>query len=260
MQRIIRRTGAIIDAVRINTQTRETRDGRAFLVKRRNRASGFVMRVARVFFRLANNPSRVLVDTAEWQRREVGCFKLVNGGAFRAFADDGAVFVEVLPGKSLSEHLDAGTLTPAMLAAAARELRRAHALRSEVFDRPWSHGDPHLGNFIYDETEDRARMVDFELMHERSLCAEDRHADDLLVLLLDMAGRIARKGWLPCALAFVTNYGRDEVLERLRLRLRVPSGWKRVWWAVRTSYMATDELEERLAELRTAMEMTKKSE
>jgi hypothetical protein len=247
---IIGDLGAAIDAIRINTHSRETRDGRVFLVKRRNRASGFVMRLAQGFFRLANNPARVLADAAEWQRWEVECFELLNGGAFRAFAEGGAVFAEVLPGKSLSDHLDARTLTPAMLAAAAGELRRAHALRSEAFDGPWSHGDPHLGNIIYDGAAGRARLVDFELMHDRALFPNERHADDLLIPLLDMAGRIERPLWLPCALALVTNYGRPEILARLHEWLRVPCGWERLWWAVRTSYMGTDELEARLAELR----------
>jgi hypothetical protein len=250
MSLIISRTGRAIDSIRINSLTREVRDGRGLWVKRRMPLGAVVLPVAQWFFRIANNPVRVLSGTGEWQRWEVGCFELLNGDAFHAFAEGGAVCEDELPGASLSAHLDAGTLAPALLAAAARELRRAHALHSAEFDGPWSHGDPHLGNFIHDAAADRARLIDFDVMHERALFTDDRHADDLLTVLLDMAGRVPQSLWLPCALAFLEGYARHEILERLRGWLRVPSGFERLWWAVRTTYMRTDELAARLAELR----------
>ena len=65
-----------------------------------------------------------------------------------------------------------GTLTRAMIRAAAREFRRAHALPSEAYDDGlWSHGDATMANVIYDPSTDRARLIDFEILHARDLPA-----------------------------------------------------------------------------------------
>ena len=212
------------------------------------------MACANRFFRAAGNPVRALDDFAAWQRWEVECFLALHGERFRAFADGPrSVAAEELPGVSLSHHLGQGTLTPPMLAAAAGELRRAHALTCADFAGPWSHGDPHTGNFIYEEAGNRARLIDFEVQHHPALAAEERHADDLLVFLQDMMGRISRELWLPCAQAFLAAYERPEVVARLRERLRAPRGIARIWWAVRTTYLAPAELERRLAALRGSL-------
>jgi tRNA A-37 threonylcarbamoyl transferase component Bud32 len=73
-----------------------------------------------------------------------------------------------------------------MLEAAGTELRRAHQFWSDEFDGPWSHGDSTATNVIYNQKTGRARLIDFELVHDRSLSAKSRHADDLLVFLLDI--------------------------------------------------------------------------
>jgi hypothetical protein len=140
-----------------------------------------------------------------------------------------------------------------MLAAAGAELRRAHSLACEAFRSAWSHGDPHLGNFIFDPAENRARLVDFEVRHSFSLPADVRHADDLLVLLQDLVGRIAAETWLPFATTFLHAYARPEITALLRPRLALPGGFARIWWAVRTTYMPTRELHRRLLELREAL-------
>ena len=36
------------------------------------------------------------------------------------------------------------------------------------------HGDPHAGNFMYDAESNRARLIDFEVMHHLSLPADER--------------------------------------------------------------------------------------
>jgi Ser/Thr protein kinase RdoA (MazF antagonist) len=143
---------------------------------------------------------------------------------------------------------------PAMLAAAARELRRAHEQECTAFhDGLWSHGDPHAGNFVYEESTDRARLIDFEVMHHRTMSADERHADDLLVLLQDIAGRVSANQWLPAATAFLGAYGRPEIIARLREKLVVPGGLGRVWWAVRTTYLASPELRRRIGALRESI-------
>ncbi len=243
-----------MDRVKINVVTREWREGRPVWVKRRRRSAGPIMSCANHFFRLAGNPICAITDTAAWQRWEVDCFLRLHGGEFRAFADGArAVAAEEVPGKNLSQHLNEGTLTRRMLAAAALEMRRAHEGLCGTFQGRWSHGDPHAGNFVYEPQSDRARLIDFEVMHHPELPAEERHADDLLIFLQDLAGRLRTEEWLPSAQAFLTDYGRSEIVARLRRKLVVPGGLARVWWAVRTTYLAPGELMRRVVALRESL-------
>jgi hypothetical protein len=254
MSRILSATGAFVDRIKINAISREWREGRALWIKRRRWTARPIMACANRFFRLAGNPVQALTQPAIWQRWEVDCFLQLHGEHFHAFADGArAVAAEEVPGENLSRHLAAGTLTPRMLEAAARELRRAHAEESAVFRGPWSHGDPHAGNFVYDSGSDRARLIDFEVMHYPTVSADERHADDLLVLLQDLVGRIQAEAWLPGAHAFLRGYGRPEIVALLRSRLVVPRGLPRVWWAVRTTYLGSAELERRVRDLRASL-------
>lgn len=254
MSRICTAAGTLVDRIKINSVSREIRDGRTWWVKRRRPAAGLIMSCANRFFRLVGNPIRALDDFAAWQRWEVECFLALHGDSFRAFADGPrAVAAEEVPGVNLSDHLTAGTLTAPMLAAAGCELRRAHERDCAAFAGPWSHGDPHVGNFVYEPGTARARLIDFEVQHHATLAADDRHADDLLVFLQDMLGRISRELWLPSAQRFLAAYDRPEIVARLRERLVPPRGLARVWWAVRTTYLASPELESRLAALRASL-------
>lgn len=243
-----------MDRIKINSVSREIRDGRAMWIKRRRPTAVPIMACANRFFRAVGNPVRALEDFAAWQRWEVDCFLALHGERFHAFAEGPrTVAAEEVPGVNLSEHLDTGTLSAAMLTAAAREMRRAHGRDCTNFGGAWSHGDPHVGNFVYEAAADRARLIDFEVQHHASLAAEERHADDLLVFLQDMVGRISRELWLPSARTFLAAYERPEIVARLRGKLLAPRGLARVWWAVRTTYLAPAELERRLAELRAAL-------
>lgn len=254
MSQIFSTAGALVDRIKINAVSRECRDGRALWIKRRRWTARPIMACANRFFRLAGNPIQALEEPSAWQRWEVECFLQLHGGEYYAFAEGhAAVAAEEVPGKSLSLHLKQGTLTLPMVEAAARELRRAHEAECETLRGPWSHGDPHSGNFVYEEATDRARLIDFEVMHHPTIHAEARHADDLLIFLQDVVGRIAAEQWLPVAQAFLSSYGRPEIVALLRDSLVVPRGLPRVWWAVRTTYMGTAELERRVGELRESL-------
>jgi len=251
MSRLLSTTGILIDRIRINELTREVHAGRALWIKRRTAGARPIIHAANGFFRLVGNPVVVLGGVDEWRNWEIDCFRRLHGESFAIFAQGAkAICAEEVPGLSLSQHLKAGTLAPPMLAAAACELRRAHQCPCEAFGGPWSHGDPHAGNFIYDAAQDRARLIDFEVRHRPGLAAEERHADDLLVLLQDLVGRVPRAAWLPLARAFLEAYARPEILACLRPRLVGPRGLARLWWAVRTTYLTSGELSARIAELR----------
>ena len=253
MTRLLTVAGSLVDRIKINTLTREVRDGRPVWIKRRRRTSAPIMATANCFFRLAGNPVRALTDLAQWQRWELECFEHFHGDRFRAFSEgERAVGADEVPGINLTEPLDDGTLEPPMVAAAARELRRAHEWPCAEVGGLWSHGDPHLGNFVYDPAENRARIIDFEVMHDPRLSADERHADDLLVFLQDMVGRIAADRWLVNARAFLAAYDRPEIVARLRPKLVLPSGIPRLWWMVRTTFLPGQELRRRLAMLREA--------
>ena len=254
MSRILSAAGSLVDRVKINVVTREWREGRPMWIKRRRRTAGPIISCANQFFRFAGNPIRALTETASWQRWEVDCFLRLHGEKYHAFADgDRAVAAEEVPGQNLSQHLNEGTLTPRMLAAAAVEMRRAHEELCNTFQGPWSHGDPHAGNFVYEAVSDRARLIDFEVMHHPELPAEERHADDLLIFLQDLVGRLGAEEWLPNAKAFLTGYGRPAIVAHLRRKLVVPGGLARVWWAVRTTYLAPAELMRRVVALRESL-------
>jgi hypothetical protein len=254
MSRLAAAAGAIVDRIKINVLTRETRDGRACWIKRRRFTSGPIMALANRFFALAGNPVCALADLGVWQHWEIACFLQLHGDLFHAFAcGKRAVGADELPGESLARHLDDGTLSLEMLAAAGRELRRAHDVYCAEFAGAWSHGDPHSGNFIYEAASGWARLIDFEVMHHRSLPADERHADDLLVLLQDLVGRIPADRWLPGARAFLEAYGRPEIVRLLDQRLVVPRGLARLWWSVRTTYLPQKELAQRITALRAAL-------
>jgi hypothetical protein len=244
-----------LNSIKINSITLEMREGRPMWVKRRRPGSELIAGAANLFFHLARALIRVWVDSKKWQRWEVDCYHLLYGHDFCAFAEGSrTVCVDTVPGESLLKHVTRGTLTPRILRAAAREFRRAHDLPCQDFGGPWSHGDPHLDNVIYDQSSDRVRLIDFEVVHDKSLPAVVRQADDLLVFLQDLIGRVSFEQWLPFALCFLNAYGRPEVMAELRNRLVVPSGLPGLWWKLRTEYLERRELIRRIDALRNALD------
>jgi len=245
---------AAVDFLKINSVSEKFRHGRPVVVKRRNGNSEKIAESANLYFRLANIPIRFWSNAREWQRWEVNCFQMLNGDGFRAFAVGArAVCADKLPGRSLWEHMSEGTLNRHMLEVAAGEFRRAHQFWSDEFGGPWSHADATMTNVIYDERADRARLIDFEIVHEKWLPTKARHADDLLVFLLDLAAMAPKRQWLPLALCFIKAYGDAEVTTEVKRHLTVPSGLARIWWNVRTSFAKPAKVKRRLEALRKAL-------
>src|SRR5207253_1248920 len=77
---------------------------------------------------------------------------------------------------------------------------------TEKFQGPWSHGDAGMANVIYDEASNRARLIDFEIVHDKTLPGLSRHADDLLIFLLDLIATAPGRQWMPLTLAFLSAY------------------------------------------------------
>jgi hypothetical protein len=247
--------GSAIDSIRINEVSREVRDGRTVLVKRRRLSSVPLARTANVFFRAARHPVFVWEEAVAWQRWEVSSFNLLHNTQYRAFsAGARTVCADILPGTSLAEHFVQGTFEWAMLDAAGLELRRAHQLHSGFFDGPWSHGDPNLANFLFSPHEQQARLIDFEVVHQKQMPAMDRHMEDVLSFLQDLLGCAPKGTWLDSAMRFLDAYGCDQALrDALRERLRLPHGVPRVWWWIRTNYVPLGSIRRRLERLRETL-------
>jgi hypothetical protein len=240
-----------VDSLKINSVSEKVRRGRRVVIKRRNGYGEQLADLANLYFRMAGIPICFWAKIEDWRRWEVECFKMLNGDRFRAWAcGDKTVCADKLPGKSLWERLDQGTLTGQMVEAAGQEFRRAHQFWSDEFRGPWSHGDAGMNNVIYNEKTGRARLIDFEIVHDKSLPAKSRHADDLLVFLLDLIAVAPNPQWLALALSFLTAYGNAAAISELQNQLGLPSGMAWIWWGVRTSFAHPAKVKRRLEKIR----------
>ena len=250
-QAITNAATTFVDSLKLSSVSENVRRGRQVVLKRRNAYSEQLADLANSYFRMSNIPIRFWSKTEDWKRWQVECFQMLNGDRFRVHRSGAtAVCTDKLPGESLWTHMNRHTLTRPMLEAAGRELFRAHQFCREEFGSPWSHGDATMTNVIYNEKTGRARLIDFELVHQKSLPATVRHADDLLVFLLDILAIIPGRQWLPFALCFLNAYGDTDVIAELKNQLAVPSGMAWIWWGVRTSFAKPAKVKQRLAKLR----------
>ena len=244
----------LVEAIAINSIAEKIRRGRPVIVKRRNIHSEQLADLTNLYFRVADIPIRFWSKVEDWQQWEVGCYEMLNGDRYHAYKSGArCVIQEELPGESLWEHLNRGTLTRKMLRAAATEFRRAHQFWSDEFRGRWSHGDGTSQNVIYNPQSNRARLIDFEIIHEKSLPTAARQADDLLVFLLDMVGTVPGRQWLPFAMTFLETYGDVEVIGQLRKQLDLPGGLAWIWWGVRTNFTNPAQVKRRLASLSRAI-------
>src|SRR6266702_3004507 len=250
-QALTNATATFVDSLKISSTSEKVRRGRQVVVKRRNIYSEQLADLANFYFRISGIPIRFWSKGEDWQRWEVKCFRMLNGDRFRARTSGAkTICVDKLPGESLWEHMNRGTLTRQMLEAAGHEFRRAHQFWSDEFSGRWSHGDASMENVIYNEKTGRARLIDFELIHEKSLPAKSRQADDLLVFLLDLIGVVPTRQWLPFTVYFLNAYENPRVISALEDQLALPSGMAWIWWGVRTSFANPAKVKRRLAKLR----------
>lgn len=240
----------LVDSLKVNSVSEKVQHGRRLIIKRRNVYSEPLAELTNAYFRMAGIPIRFWAKTEQWRRWEVNCFNMLNGDRFQAHVSGAnTVCADKLPGRSLSDHLNDCTVTRAMMEAAGRELRRAHQLWNDEFRGPWSHGDAGTNNVLYDAKSDRARLIDFEIVHHKSLSAKSRHADDLLVFLLDVLALAPNRQWLNLALSFLNAYDDAAVIAQLKNELAVPTGIAWIWWGVRTSFANPAKVKRRLRKI-----------
>jgi len=102
---------------------------------------------------------------------------------------------------------------------------------------------------IYDGKTGRARLIDFEIVHEKALPTKLRHADDLLVFLLDLMAIAPNPRWLTLALAFLNAYDNAKVIAALKKALAMPTGMAWIWWGVRTSFANPAKVKRRIQKI-----------
>jgi hypothetical protein len=226
----------LIRSVRLHELTRIILHGRAVWVKHRRCGMDAVVGGGNLFLRFTHSGIVMFTSPAQWEAWELACFRLLHSGdSFDCGMVDGrTIWLAELPGRSLRDHAMSRTLTPPMLRAAGAELRRAHRLDCALTRRPWSHGDPHMGNMLYDSATQRARLMDFETRHELSRPADWRHADDLLTLMLELISRTQMDSWPILLAALFGGYASDRIVAELRERLRSPRPAEWLLWVTRS--------------------------
>jgi hypothetical protein len=250
------RLTSTIEAIKINSINLEERGNRLIWIKRRQLGSGLIALFANLFFFLARAHIHLWITLKKWQSWEVACFRLLYGQTLEVFPEGKRIVcVEMLPGKSLREWVIESPFAIQAIQAAGKELRRAHGLWSSELGDYWSHGDPHLENLLYDLESDQARLIDFELIHDKSMSALKRHADDLLVFLQEMMGCVSAEKWVPFSLALIEAYNEPQVLAEVRRRLTVPRGWSAIWWKLRTDYVEWSVMIDRIETLNAALQL-----
>lgn len=242
-----------IDSVRINDVLLKRSTGWSRWVKSRRPGMGPVIACGNVFLRASHSRILMFPRAADWRDWELTCFRLLNGPTAECGSDaPSRLWFDELPGRRLADLARDGALGLDAVTAAAAELKRAHALGFPALGGTWSHGDPHLSNILFDAAAGRCRLLDFEARHEAGLPALERRADDLLVFLLDLSGKVAEAGLPPLAAAFVRAYGDSQATARLRERLRPPRGWEAVLWQTRSGCPDRGTLDRRVRLLHAA--------
>jgi hypothetical protein len=230
--------GSLVKCVHLNAVTRDKVGDREVVIKRRNFFGRKILPMANWFFKVTRAPVSYWSDPRDWQHWTTSTFQMLNPDYHAWPVGEGAVHADILPGKSLWDHLKQRTLTPRMMHAAGREIHRAHTFWSTYHNGAWSHGDCAMCNVLYDEEKDRARLIDFEIVHHKHLPAICRHAQDLMSVLLDLTGA-PEKRWLELAGAFIDAYGDPLVIAELRSRFVPPRGLEVLWWKVRVNFADT---------------------
>ncbi len=247
---LMRAIAGALNAPRINAVAEVERGGVAGFEKRRRLWAGPLFAPGNLFLRLSRSRIYMFADVEAWRRWELHCFALLHGHeAAGVRVGRRGLWLPRLPGTPLRDLARRDEITATAMVAAANALRQAHARRCEIIGGPWSHGDPHLGNVLFDPASGRASLIDFETRHDPGLSAEERHADDLLILLLELIGR-APGGWEPLASALLRGYGQPAVLARLRARLSEPRApLEALLWFARAHLDSPARLDEAVAAL-----------
>jgi hypothetical protein len=246
-----------IAAVQVNRVEPMSRDQQDGYLKQRRWGMSAVIVSGNIFLWLARSRIQMFVSAAAWQAWECHGYALLYQHPCFPVGQR-AIWMAALPGQSLEMYRAAGTLTRDHLILAAHEFRRVHGLYSDLAGRTWSHGDAHLKNMLYDAATHQVRLIDFETQHSSHLTEAECHADDVLVVVLDILGSELPE-WCDLCVGFLEAYAEMAVLDVLRQPLHEIRGWEAILWATRTHYLTPDVLRQRLRQLNAAIAQIKRT-
>jgi hypothetical protein len=244
----------LMKRVGVNQIQQGVHDGVPVFVKRRRAGGRMVIWFGNRFLAQAGSGIRMFCRADEWVGWEVHCARLLYPERPAVKIGPGpSVIVPQVRGSSLRQWLHRNAAGVDAFVAAARELRRVHAIPCSHYQEAWSHGDLHLDNIVYDPVAGQAVLIDFDTRHDLRLSRMQRHSDDLKVMLLELVG-LPDEHWREPATALLAEYRDASVLDELGRHLFVPGGLAKILWHVRTNGAATRQVEQRLRSIRTIIQ------
>jgi len=240
-----------LNRVRVNDVEESMRDGVTVFTKHRRPRAATVAWFANRFMQLSGSGVCMFIRTSKWIEWEIYCAELLHPEQPPVMAASRrAVTIPKVYGVSLRELLRSESREAhKAFAAAGGEVRRVHHIHCGRYRSGWSHGDLHLDNILYDPAADRAALIDFDMRHRFRVSEAQRQSEDLMVVLLELLG-MPDDRWMPLATAFIEAYGDGDVLLELRRQLRVPEGFARLLYYIRTNGSPLDRTAPRLHRLR----------
>jgi hypothetical protein len=164
--------------------------------------------------------TRVL-SLGEWLRWEVEVARVL-GRTVRISLDGGGLEFPFAIGDTLGAILlgdlphDDKLSALRMAAGALRDLHKKSTCRSAAEPWPLSHGDATCHNVIVNLPTGSVDWIDFEMRHDWSVPADERHADDLRALLFSSAACLFSSVHKPCVEHVLAGYGEPRIVHALR--------------------------------------------
>lgn len=195
----------------------EMRDGVAGWRKRRLKRVALLIPPGNLFMGVMSSGCRML--GSGWAEHEVAVFRRSHQNfAAPGILDRQTIWLPQLPGRELRQ-----TPSNDAILAAFHELGRFHRLADRSI-----HGDPHAGNFLYDATSRRCRIIDFETTLPNRMEAPQGRARHFAILALDLWKRHARN--LEDFKCWQDAYGNDENFCPVGCLFRNPGCLLRGYW------------------------------
>lgn len=151
-----------------------------------------------------------ILPQREWVERERNVYGMLYGSDIRV-ADDGALVLPCLAGKTLAELLEDPVVEASVR---TRAIQLATAALADLHAHGLTHGDAMAENVMVDIDTGVARWFDFETLHDPSRPMAWRRADDLRALLATCLVRIVPEKH-PETLGLILEVYRDDGLARL---------------------------------------------
>jgi len=212
--------GGVLAQVRFNKVCKMHIDRHPYYAKERSWFGAALIAAGNVYLKRLGAHARVLPDQ-EWRRWESEVYRVVYDIELVPDAS-GRLLVPEWSGVSLAAYLESEEINEAeklgAIGLAAQSLYRIHSAVIQWQDgqrRSLSHGDATVENVIVDDVQATATWFDFDTIHESSMYADWRRADDLRALTYSAAERLHSAGFPELTKTIVTNYPHAATLEAL---------------------------------------------